>query len=88
MPKGIVKWFNNTMKYGFIISEEGKEIFVHFSEIQMEGYKTLKRGDVVSYEIEETEKGIKAVQVVKVASAPAKKTQEHNEERNHLRRSA
>lgn len=86
MAKGIVKWFNNTMKYGFLISEEGKEIFIHFSEIQMEGYKTLKRGDVVQYELEETPKGVKAVQVVKIAAAPAQKGQ--NEEKNHLRRSA
>ena len=87
MAKGIVKWFNNTMKYGFIISEEGKEIFVHFSEIQMEGYKTLKRGDVVQYEIEETPKGIKAVQVVKLAAAsPAKRNPVENQK--DLRRSA
>jgi cold shock protein len=86
MPKGIVKWFNNTMKYGFIISEEGKEIFVHFSEIQMEGYKTLKRGDVVQYELEETEKGVKAVQVLKINGASSKKNS-HQDDKN-IRRSA
>ncbi len=66
MPKGVVKWFNNTAKYGFIISEEGKEIFVHFSEIQVEGYKTLKRGDMVQFEIEQTPKGIRAIHVLKL----------------------
>jgi cold shock protein len=89
MPKGIVKWFNNTMKYGFVISEEGKEIFVHFSEIQMEGYKTLKRGDVVQYELETTPKGVKAVKVVKLAAAPSKKgNTSHHEEDKNIRRSA
>lgn len=94
MAKGIVKWFNNTMKYGFILSEDEKEIFVHFSEIQIDGYKTLKRGDVVEYELEQTPKGVKAVQVVKIASAPEKKpnshhnhNHDHDEEKN-IRRSA
>lgn len=86
MPKGTVKWFNNTMKYGFIISEEGKEIFVHFSEIQMEGYKTLKRGDEVQYELEATDKGVKAVQVVKISSDPVKKN--HHDENKNVRRTA
>lgn len=87
MPTGVVKWFNNTMKYGFVISEEGKEIFVHFSEIQIEGYKTLKRGDTVEYQIEQTPKGIKAVQVVKIAAAPKKNHNDHSEKKD-LRRSA
>lgn len=71
MPtKGIVKWFNNTKKYGFINTEDGREIFVHFSEIQVEGYKTLKRGDVVEFEIAAGPKGERAVQVQKVAGKP------------------
>ncbi len=81
MQRGIVKWFNNTMKYGFIISEEGKEVFVHFTEIEVEGYKTLKRGDVVSFEIEPTAKGVKAVKVVKLASI--KQPHEPHNSRKH-----
>jgi cold shock protein len=74
MAKGTVKWFNNTMKYGFVLSEDGQEFFVHFSEIQVEGYKTLKRGDIVEFEIEQTPKGPKAVKVNKIADAqPASK---------------
>lgn len=73
MPaKGVVKWFNNTKKYGFINTEDGKEIFVHFSEIQVEGYKTLKRGDVVEFELASGPKGERAVNVHKVASKPKK----------------
>lgn len=78
MEKGIVKWFNNAMKYGFILSEEGKEIFVHFSEIQIEGYKTLKRGDVVEYELEQTPKGVKAVKVVKLGTEKFVKPEKKN----------
>ncbi len=66
MTKGIVKWFNNTKKFGFIIGEDRREIFVHFSEIMTEGYKTLKRGEMVQYEILETPKGAKAVNVVRL----------------------
>jgi CspA family cold shock protein len=69
MAKGTVKWFNNTMKYGFVLSEDEQEFFVHFSEIQVEGYKTLKRGDTVEFEIEQTPKGPKAVKVAKIADA-------------------
>ncbi len=76
MPMGVIKWFNNMMKYGFIVSEDDKEIFVHFSEIQMDGYKTLKRGDVVQYDVEETEKGVKAVRVFKLMpDRPSKESQ-------------
>mgnify|MGYP000423044247 CR=1 FL=1 len=70
--QGVVKWFNNTKKYGFINTPDGKEIFVHFSEIQIEGYKTLKRGDVVEFEVAGGPKGERAVQVQKIASKPKK----------------
>jgi CspA family cold shock protein len=66
MPKGVVKWFNPKKGYGFITSEDGKEIFVHFSSIQGEGHKTLKEGDEVKFEITEGEKGEQATQVVKL----------------------
>jgi CspA family cold shock protein len=67
MPKGVVKWFNPKKGYGFITSEDGKEIFVHFSSLQGEGFKTLKEGDEVEFEITQGEKGEQATQVVKVS---------------------
>ncbi len=88
MAKGSVKWFNNTMKYGFILSEEGKEIFVHFSEILSDGYKTLKRGDIVQFEIEESPKGAKAVQVIKIASESKSENKKIHHENKNLRKSA
>lgn len=75
---GIVKWFNNTDKYGFIIYED-REIFVHFSEIQVDGYKTLRRGDVVEFEIENTPKGEKAVSVKKISKAIKKTVAVHKQ---------
>lgn len=72
MAAGKVKWFNNTMKYGFINTEGDKEVFVHFSEIQTDGYKTLKKGDLVEFEIEQGPKGEKAVKVKKIGSAKPK----------------
>ena len=67
MPKGTVKWFNGKKGYGFITSEDGKEIFVHFSSIEGEGYKSLKEGDEVNFEITSGEKGEQATQVVKIS---------------------
>lgn len=67
MAKGKVKWFNAKKGYGFITSEEGKEIFVHFSSIQTEGFKTLREGDEVKFEISEGEKGEQATKVVKLS---------------------
>jgi CspA family cold shock protein len=63
--KGTVKWFNATKGYGFITSEEGNDVFVHFSAIQMDGFKTLEEGDTVSFEVTEGEKGPQAANVVK-----------------------
>jgi len=64
MPKGTVKWFNNAKGYGFILSEDGNnDIFAHFSAISMEGYKTLKAGQEVTFEIIEGEKGLHATQI-------------------------
>lgn len=66
MAKGRVKWFNDTKGYGFIEQEEGPDVFVHFSAIKTEGFKTLKEGDEVDFEISEGPKGPQAVNVVKV----------------------
>lgn len=61
---GRVKWFNSQKGYGFIVPDNGgKELFVHFSAIESSGYKTLKEGQRVEFEIEQSDKGDKAVNV-------------------------
>ena len=64
MPTGKVKWFSNKKGYGFIESEEGKDVFVHFSAIQTEGFKTLNEGQDVEFEITQGPKGPQAANVV------------------------
>ena len=64
--KGTVKWFNNQKGYGFICDGEGKDIFVHFSGLNMEGYKTLAEGESVEFDVVEGEKGPQAVNVTKL----------------------
>ena len=66
MAKGTVKWFNNQKGYGFICDEEGKDIFVHFSGLNMEGYKTLAEGENVEFDVVEGEKGPQAGNVTKL----------------------
>ena len=65
MTTGTVKWFNDAKGYGFITTEEGKDVFVHFSAIQGEGFKSLAEGDAVSFDLEEGPKGEQAVNVRK-----------------------
>lgn len=62
---GVVKWFNSERGYGFIVREgdESNEYFVHFSYINMDGYKTLRAGQEVTFELVETEKGVQAQNV-------------------------
>jgi len=61
MAKGTVKWFNNAKGYGFILPDDGGEdLFAHFSAIHMDGYKTLRAGDPVEYEVIEGPKGLHA----------------------------
>ncbi|MFI5295930.1 MAG: cold-shock protein [Thermodesulfovibrionales bacterium] len=64
--RGTVKWFNETKGYGFITSEDGGDIFVHYSEIQANGFKTLSEGQAVSFELADGPKGPKAVNVTRV----------------------
>jgi CspA family cold shock protein len=66
MPEGTVKWFNNSKGYGFITTEDGGDVFVHYSSIQGDGFKSLDIGDRVTFEIEESSKGPKAINVVKL----------------------
>ena len=63
MPEGTVKWFNDKKGYGFIVGEDGSDLFVHYSEIETNGFKTLEKDQRVSYELEEGPKGPKAVHV-------------------------
>jgi CspA family cold shock protein len=64
MSEGTVKWFNPRKGYGFITAEDGKDIFVHYADISGEGYKTLVEGDPVSFDVVESEKGLRAENVV------------------------
>jgi CspA family cold shock protein len=62
--KGSVKWFNNQKGYGFICDESGSDIFVHYTGLQMEGFKTLEEGQNVEFDVIEGQKGPQAVNVV------------------------
>ncbi len=64
MVKGTVKWFNASKGFGFISREDGSDVFVHYSSIQDNGYKSLSEGDSVSFDVEEGPKGPKAINVV------------------------
>ena len=64
---GTVKWFNNRRGYGFIEREEGEDLFVHHSAIQMEGYRTLREGQRVSFAVQQGDKGLEAASVVPVS---------------------
>lgn len=61
---GTVKWFNNAKGYGFLEQENGEDVFVHYSAIQNEGFKTLEEGQQVEFSIEEGPKGLQASNVV------------------------
>lgn len=63
MPKGTVKWFNDQKGYGFIVQEEGPDVFVHFSAIQNEGFKSLSEGQSVEFEVVDGPKGPQASNV-------------------------
>ena len=63
LAQGTVKWFSNEKGYGFIEREEGDDVFVHFSAITMEGYKTLTEGQRVEFEIVQGDKGLQAANV-------------------------
>jgi cold shock protein len=63
MATGKVKWFNDSKGYGFIEQPDGEDVFVHFSAISMEGFKTLTEGEEVDFELRETDKGLQAANV-------------------------
>ncbi|KRL41617.1 MULTISPECIES: cold-shock protein [Lacticaseibacillus] len=66
MEQGTVKWFNAEKGYGFITRQDGSDVFVHFSAIQGDGYKTLEEGQAVSFEVEQGDRGAQAVNVNKL----------------------
>ena len=66
MTKGRVKWFNNAKGYGFIAKDDGSDIFVHYSAIEGDGYKSLEQGQEVEFEVADTPKGPQAERVQKL----------------------
>ena len=70
MAQGSVKWFNSEKGYGFIAADEGADVFVHYSAIQMDGYRSLEEGQRVEFEISQGQKGPQA-DAVRAVEAPA-----------------
>ena len=66
MAQGTVKWFNAEKGFGFISTEEGQDVFAHFSQIQADGFKSLEDGQKVSFDVEEGQRGPQAVKIVKL----------------------
>jgi CspA family cold shock protein len=65
--KGVVKWFNGAKGYGFIQRSTGEDVFVHFSAIQSDGYRSLNEGEAVEFELQQGPKGLNAIEVVRSA---------------------
>ena len=83
MPTGTVKWFNNAKGFGFILPEDGGgDLFAHYSSINMDGYKTLKAGQKVSFDVTDTDKGghAKNIQVLDASAKTTPDEQHHHEE--------
>jgi len=71
MPRGTVKWFNNAKGFGFILPDDGGlDLFAHYSSIEMEGYRTLKAGQAVIFDVEEGDKGLHASHIKPAAEQP------------------
>ncbi len=81
MPTGNVKWFDSKKGFGFIINPEGKDVFVHFSVIEGDGFRSLKDGEAVNYEQIQGEKGLLAQHVKRLTAQVAKTTENVPEQR-------
>ena len=77
LQRGIIKWFNDAKGFGFIEHESGRDIFIHYSVIESDGYKTLKDGEEVEYELSDGDKGLHAKRVIRIN---AKKDKETNDD--------
>jgi CspA family cold shock protein len=76
--KGTVKWFNDAKGFGFIAHSSGRDVFVHYSVIASEGFKTLKDGETVEYEVKEGPKGLQAAKVLRTV-LPSEQTDSNEE---------
>lgn len=65
LARGTVKWFNTNKGFGFILTEDAREVFVHYTDIQSEGFKNLSEGEKVSFKVTDSGKGLRAVEVRK-----------------------
>ena len=70
MPTGTVKWFDSKKGFGFIVNDEGQDVFVHFSSIEGEGFRALKDGEIVDYELITGAKGLSATKVKRLVPRP------------------
>ncbi len=82
MPTGKVKWFDTKKGYGFIIGEEGQDVFVHYTSIQGEGFRALKDGETVTYELVKSEKGDQARNVIRQSARLAEPKPEASSEQD------
>ena len=80
MPDGKVKWFNPRKGYGFIATEDGRDVFVHYANISGEGYRTLSEGEAVSFDIVEGEKGLRAENVTQQSASESSAAPKSKEE--------
>ena len=79
MEKGKVKWFDRKKGFGFVTKADGKDVYVHYSSIQAEGFKYLVDGEAVEFEVQEDERGQKAVNLVRLDPPPEKPRRERSD---------